>query len=110
MKLLFDQNLSPRLVAALADLFPNSSHVAHHNLGSASDDEVWRFAALHGFTVISKDSDFVDRAALEGPPPKVISLALGNCSTAQVESLLRMRHQVILEFADNPAEAILFLP
>jgi predicted nuclease of predicted toxin-antitoxin system len=27
MKFLFDQNLSPRLVAALLDLYPGSAHV-----------------------------------------------------------------------------------
>jgi predicted nuclease of predicted toxin-antitoxin system len=110
MKLLFDQNLSPRLVTALADVFPNASHVLTHNLGRSPDNDLWEFACLHDFMIVSKDSDFVDRAALDGPPPKIISLTLGNCSTGQVESLLRMRRQAIFAFAADPIEAVLFLP
>ena len=45
MNLLFDQNLSPRLVATLADVFPGASHVMAHNLGSAPDNDIWDFAA-----------------------------------------------------------------
>jgi predicted nuclease of predicted toxin-antitoxin system len=110
MKLLFDQNLSPRLASALADLFPGSSHVSSHNLESSPDSDVWQFALLHDYAIVSKDSDFVDRATLDGPPPKIIALTLGNCSTSQIESLLRMRRQAITDFADNPTEALLFLP
>jgi predicted nuclease of predicted toxin-antitoxin system len=109
MKLLFDQNLSPRLVKSLQDLFAGSAHVADVNLGEAPDRAVWEFAKNGGFAIISKDSDFSDMAALEGPPPKVITISLGNCTTNQVESLLRMRAQVIVDFG-NSNDAILVLP
>jgi len=33
MKLLFDENFSPRLVPALADLFPDFAHVDRLGLG-----------------------------------------------------------------------------
>ncbi len=46
MKLLFDQNLSPRLVTRLADLFADSSHVQTEGLDCASDDQVWEHATL----------------------------------------------------------------
>ncbi len=32
MKLLFDHNLSPKLIHRLAELFPNSNHVYHLGL------------------------------------------------------------------------------
>ena len=38
MKLLFDQNLSPRLVAQLADVFADSLHVRQAGLDRANDD------------------------------------------------------------------------
>ena len=41
MKLLFDQNLSPRLIARLADLFPESVHVSDVELDRVGDLEVW---------------------------------------------------------------------
>lgn len=60
MKLLFDQNLSPRLPQVLADLYPESSHVSFHALDQASDYAVWEFARQEGFTLVSKDTDFND--------------------------------------------------
>ena len=58
MKLLFDQNLSPRLVAKLADHYPDSAHVMTHALEHALDETVWAFARKHGYTLVTKDSDF----------------------------------------------------
>jgi predicted nuclease of predicted toxin-antitoxin system len=58
MKLLFDQNLSPRLVAKLADHYPDSAHVITHALDHALDETVWAFAREHGYTLVTKDSDF----------------------------------------------------
>ena len=37
----FDENLSSRLVGALADQFPDSSHVNLVGLASATDQEIW---------------------------------------------------------------------
>ena len=58
MRLLFDQNLSPRLTLALQDLFPESLHVRDIGLGSVEDLAVWTYAKDHGCTIVSKDSDF----------------------------------------------------
>jgi predicted nuclease of predicted toxin-antitoxin system len=110
MKLLFDQNLSPRLVSLLSDLFPDSTHVQLAELGTASDRIVWDFAKAGTYAIVSKDSDFSDRATVEGPPPKVIAVTLGNCSTRQVESLLRMKAQAILTFGNDNEEGVLILP
>ena len=57
MKLLFDQNLSPRLVNALTDLYPDSDHVFNLNLDQASDNKVWNFALDRGFAIVTKDAD-----------------------------------------------------
>ncbi len=59
MRLLWDQNLSPRLVNSLADLFPDSVHVRDLGMARADDDRVWVFAAKHGCAIVSKDSDFM---------------------------------------------------
>lgn len=75
MKLLFDQNLSPRLVRLLADLFPGSTHVRDVGLGEADDVTIWTYAGLHGYTIVSKDSDFQQRSLLNGAPPKFIWLS-----------------------------------
>lgn len=41
MKLLFDHNLSPRLVNRLADIYPASQHVFLIGLDQAEEQTVW---------------------------------------------------------------------
>ena len=64
MKLLFDQNLSPKLVNRLADLFPASIHVQSAGLDCADDDQVWEYARLNGFAVVTKDEDYNNLSVL----------------------------------------------
>ncbi|HEY7120471.1 MAG TPA: DUF5615 family PIN-like protein [Tepidisphaeraceae bacterium] len=109
MKFLFDQNLSYKLVIRLADLYPGSAHVRDFGLADADDEIVWRHAADQQFTIVSKDDDFHQLSFLRGAPPKVIGLALGNCSTNQIESLLRWRLDVIRTFEADPDAAFLAL-
>ena len=72
MKLLFDENLSPRLASRLADLFPDSTHVRDIGLKAAADPGVWDYARLNGFMIVSKDADMHDLSLIFGNPPKVI--------------------------------------
>ena len=109
MKLLFDHNLSFRLVASLADLYPASVHVRMLNLQCATDEAVWQYARQHGFVIVSKDGDFHQRSLVLGAPPKVVWVALGNCSTTEVVALLRRRHREILAFDQDADAAFLAL-
>lgn len=95
MKLLFDQNLSPRLVDSLAELFPQSLHVQTVTLDRASDETVWRFALEHGFVIVSKDSDFQERSQVANSAPKVVWIQRGNCSTKDIEAMLRENADLI---------------
>jgi predicted nuclease of predicted toxin-antitoxin system len=109
VKLLFDENLSPRLAESLRDLFPGSDHVHRLNLGGAKDSEVWDYAKLHGFAIVSKDSDFAARSVLEKEPPKIIWIRLGNCSTDDIEQLLRSAQEKIRGFLEEDEETCLLL-
>jgi predicted nuclease of predicted toxin-antitoxin system len=109
VKLLFDQNLSPKLVDAVIDLFPDSEHVPNLGLHKASDVAVWEYAKEHGFAIVSKDSDFHQRSFLQGAPPKVIWVRLGNCTTRDVESLLKARSEAVISFGGDPESAFLVL-
>lgn len=109
MKLLFDENLSDRLVAQLATEYPDSAHVRNVGLAAGDDQAVWNHARANGFAIVSKDSDFQHRAMLHGHPPKVIWVRLGNCTTTAVANLLRTRHADVLAFEADPAAAILVL-
>ena len=109
MKLLLDQNLSPRLVNALADLYPGSAHLQDVGLDRVSDAEVWAYALKNGYAILSKDSDFNERAMLYGPPPKVIWSRRGNCNTQQVEQILRRAYANVVLLETTAAEGLLEL-
>jgi predicted nuclease of predicted toxin-antitoxin system len=87
VRLLFDQNLSPRLVAILADLHGGSTHVRNEGLQRADDDAVWAYALRQGFVIVSKDADFHQRSFVLGHPPKAIWIQRGNCSTDEIAAL-----------------------
>jgi predicted nuclease of predicted toxin-antitoxin system len=109
MKLLFDENLSYKLVRLLADLFPDSINVRDVGLKAAEDSEIWKYAQDNSFIICSKDSDLHQRSFLLGFPPKVIWVRLGNCSTSDVEMLLRKHAATIKLFAADDYASFLTL-
>ena len=109
MTFLFDENLSPRLTSLLADAYPGSRHVREVGLARADDSVVWEFAIAHGHAIASKDTDFHQLSFLYGPPPKVVWIRLGNCSTSQVAELLGARKAEVRTFLADPAAAFLAL-
>lgn len=109
MKLLFDENLSPKLVEYLVDIYPHSAHVDRIGLGAQSDHEVWEYAKVHNYTIVSKDADFYEKSLLLGYPPRLIWIRRGNCSTRQIEIILRHHVEVIKNFSSDPKLAYLIL-
>jgi predicted nuclease of predicted toxin-antitoxin system len=109
VKLLFDQNLSFRLVDSLDDLFPGSCHVRSLGLDRSDDAAVWEYAKGNGFVLISKDSDFHQRSLVHGHPPKFIWIRAGNCSTAQIAELVRTRFAMVQGLEADPEAAFLIL-
>lgn len=109
MKLLFDENLSPRLAEAVSDLYPGSCHLRNCGLRGASDDRIWHYAIENGFAIVSKDSDFRQRSILRGDPPKVILLQIGNCSTVRAEFVLINLASRIHDFLSTSEESCLVL-
>jgi predicted nuclease of predicted toxin-antitoxin system len=103
VKLLFDQNLSPKLVNQLADLFPGSAHVQALGLQFADDNQIWEHCRLNGYAIVSKDEDYNNLSVVRGTPPKVIWLQLGNCTTAQALAALRARFAEIEDFQHDPS-------
>jgi predicted nuclease of predicted toxin-antitoxin system len=106
MKLPFDENLSFKLCEPLEALYPGSSQVRLLGLAKADDRTVLNYARDNGFTLVSLDADFADRAALLGPPPKVIWLRRGNQPTDIIEKILRDHSEVIPTFANDAAACL----
>lgn len=109
MKLLFDENLSPRLVRLLGIEFPGSSHVSVLGPPPPTDEAVWTYAAEHDFVIASKDGDFQQLSLVHGSPPKVVWLRIGNRSTDFVAALLKASRLRVEEFAEVNTESLLIL-
>ena len=109
MKLLFDENLSPKLPNRLTDLFPNSLHVRDVGMKATIDPIVWDYAKDNNLMIVSKDADMHDLSLVLGNPPKVIWLRLGTCSTLQIESLLRRDFDAIRLFFEDANLSLLAL-
>ncbi|MEP0930772.1 DUF5615 family PIN-like protein [Leptolyngbya sp. NM2-A1] len=73
----------------MADVFPESSHVQFQGLDQKTDTEIWEFAKVNDFCIVTQDADFPERSRLYGSPPKVVWLRCGNTPTSQVEALIR---------------------
>nr|WP_199289095.1 DUF5615 family PIN-like protein [Pseudanabaena sp. FACHB-1998] len=93
--MLFDQNLNRKLEGRLADIFPDCSNVQFHDLDDKTDTEIWDFAEINNFYIVTQDADFAERSCLCGSPPKVIWLRCGNVPTSQVEQILSFGSGVI---------------
>ena len=107
MKLLLDENLPARLVSFLTAEVPGSTHVSEVGLSSSDDEELWRYAREHGFTLISKDVDFHQMSFLRGFPPKVVWIRRGNCSVQEIEVLLLSSTDVLREFVASDDASVL---
>lgn len=102
MRLLFDQNLSHRLVSALEDIFPGSKHVRYVGLAEADDLTIWEYASANRFVFVTQDSDYADWNKLRGAPPLIVWLRCGNASTIQIQQKLRAAADRIVLLETQP--------
>ncbi|TVQ18451.1 MAG: hypothetical protein EA361_01375 [Bacteroidetes bacterium] len=107
MQLIFDQNISPKLVSFFSQTFPESKHLQDLGLDIADDSIVWEFAKSEGYTIVTKDNDFNNLVSLFGFPPKVIWIRRGNCSTNDLKELLNSNIELIQAFILDSNNGIL---
>ena len=111
MKLLFDHNLSQKLVRRLTDVFPDSTQTSLLGFSAVTDSVVWQHAKENGFVIVTLDKDFSDLALQRGVPPKIIWMRCGNSTVVEVERLLRINLPEIQRFeADSTAEVLEIWP
>ena len=101
MKLLFDQNISFRILKILGNHFSDSAQVRELRLEEKADLEIWRFAKLKGYTIVTFDADFYDFSNLYGHPPKIIWLRTGNTTTLYIANLLIQKEDTINTFLSD---------
>jgi len=105
VKLLFDENLSPRLPALVDAVFPDSRHVRDCGLKGGTDTAIWEFARQQGFALVSKDSDFFQRRLFSDNPPPLVWLRIGNCTRNDLLNLLITNKAAILALETNPLDS-----
>jgi len=109
VKLLFDENLGPKLAEDLAGDYPGSAHVRTVGLRGADDQRIWDYARAQAFAIVSKDTDFRDRSFLEGSPPKIIWLDVGNRGTGAIAELLHRERTRVERFGEDEDSSLLIL-
>ncbi len=110
MKLLLDENLSPRLVGRLQELFGEILHVREVGLKQAADIDIWRWAKANSFTIISTDADFIQLGGQHGHPPKLIHLEQCDYPLKEIEEILRSNSLRISEFEFSDAGVLTLRP
>jgi len=101
MKLLFDQNISYRIVKKISESFPASKQVNELGFDGSSDVLIWNYAKSNGYTIVTFDSDYFDIANLNGHPPKIIWLRVGNTSTNSIANILLEKSELINSFVED---------
>ena len=108
MRILLDQNLSPRLILRLADILPGLESVYDHQLTGSSDPKIFEWARRSGVAaVVSADRDFVHLAERLGPPPKVIRIERCDFPSRIIEALLRRDAIRIQSFLESDRAVLL---
>ena len=109
MRLLIDACISPRVVPHIATLFDQCAHV--FECGGIADDDrmIWEYAKLHGFAILTKDSDFMHMCDVFHAPPKVVWLRVGNAGTHAIADLVVRRFAEFKCFDANPDAALLIV-
>lgn len=109
MKLLFDETLSPRLIASIEADFPGSTHVHHCNLGSADDSDIWNYGSTHDFAIVSKDSEFRGKKHFASESSESYMDPRRQLLHESLDSLLRSAKDTIRRFVEDGEETCLIL-
>ena len=103
MKLLFDQNISYRIISKIETDFPEAKQVRQLGIEDNTDIDIWKFAKDNGYTIVTFDADFFDLSNLKGHPPKVIWLRFGNTKNDFLAEIISTRKSIINEFINSEA-------
>jgi len=101
VKLLFDQNISFRIINKIKSKYPEARQVKELGLENSTDIEIWNFAKENNYTIVTFNSDFYDLQLIYGHPPKIIWLRTGNTSTNNLVSIFNSKHKLIDGFVNS---------
>ncbi len=104
MRLLFDQNISFRIVKLLAEFYPEVGQVRTLGLENSSDIEIWNYAKANKYTIITFDADFYEISTIQGHPPKIIWLRFGNTTTKNIAEVILEKVELINDFVEDQSD------
>jgi len=107
LSLLFDNNLSVKLVQLLHDHFPGSVHVIDAGMRDKDDIEILEYAKKENLTIVTKDKDFYFLNSTYGSPPKLIWLVIGNCKIADTVNILKINKNEIMDFLNSDKDLLI---
>jgi len=109
LKFLVDTQL--RLAKYLSQIGFGAKHTINCPNGYLiKDQEILEIAKSEDRIVISKDADFQDNFLINGAPPKVLILKLGNCTNAELLNYFEGYIQEIQNALSNGASMIVLYP
>lgn len=98
MRLLFDQNISFRIIKKLKSHFPNCEHVSNCGLMDCDDTDILKYAQINDYAIVTFDSDFFEISLIKGFPPKIIWIRSRNMTTTQIAQLIIENKESIIDF------------
>lgn len=106
MKILFDENISHRILPLLSDSFQPCVHAKIIFPSLKTDRDIWHYAHKHHYTIVTFDSDFYGWQLLNGFPPKIIWLRCGNITTRALVHKLNAHEKQLINFSRNKKEGV----
>lgn len=82
--LLIDENLPASLATTLPVICSHATDLG----AQPTDHQIWQHAREQDWIVLTRDTDFFNRLILDGSPPKVIWVRLGNIRRKDLENLM----------------------
>lgn len=104
MRLLFDENISYRIIKKIVDYYPDSESSVRLKLIGHEDTTIWQKAKAVGYDIVTFDEDYVHLSQLHGAPPKVIFIRPGNIPTQPLAELLIRNHEMIHAFLTSQTD------
>jgi len=98
------------MLPLLQTSFPESTHVCLVGLEHSTDAEIWFYAGIHDFVIVTRDSDFSEMATLYGPPPKVVRLCIRNCRWQEMAAPLIQNFQGLIRELEQPETVLVEIP
>lgn len=101
MKLLFDQNISHRILNHIQDILPEAKQLRDLGLENNSDKQIWEYAKKSAYIIVTFDGDFYDFSIVWGHPPKIIWIRTYNQTTKNVGEIIRKYIDKIQDFQND---------